>query len=331
MLGWQALLQQLQQFLNTFVRFVKVRRREEAAIGLAAILFWIGYSFIGWFPDELQKFIKSWRGDLIIPGVLYVAGLLSFGYGIYLIWRLVQGSDLPAVTNRPTAIKGPAAFTPADGELFRKLGREDELKKLLGYIEDDQVRLVVLMGASGAGKTSLLRAGLTDVLKGKEIKYHYWEAVPSEAKRGLLRAIQESWHGESSGGAGSTDQPAEPKSLDDLVNPSPAIGDGKHVIVLDQFEQLRGNTNGQVFQMLRKVARKAKPPHRITWIVAFRREFRADWSDFIIPEHELGFFPPEISLRLFTPEQARDVISQLIQAASASSFKQRAYQLNKKS
>jgi hypothetical protein len=321
MLSWQALLQQLQQIINAAIRFVKARRREEAAIGLAAIMFWVGSSFIGWFPKELQDFIKSWRGDWIITGVLYVAGLIFLADGVYRIWRLVQGPDLPPVTNRPAVIKGPLAFTPADGELFRKLGREDELKKLLSYVEDDQVCLVVLMGASGAGKTSLLRAGLTDILKDKEIEYHYWEAVPSESGRGLLRAIQESWHSELNNGASSTNQsepPVELTSLDELVNSWPGLGESKHVIVLDQFEQLRGNTSGQVFQLLRKLARKAKPPHRITWIVAFRREFRADWSDFIIPEQERGFFPPELSLRLFTPEQARDVISQLIQAAGLS-------------
>ena len=296
MLSWQSLLQQLQQIITTLIRFVKARHREEAAIGLAALLFWIGYSFLAWFPEELQNFIKSWHGHIIIPGVLYSAGLFFLGHGIYHIWRLVQGPDLPPVTNRPSAIKGPLAFTPADGELFRKLGREDELKKLLSYVEDDQVSLIVLMGASGAGKTSLLRAGLTDILKDKGIRYHYWEAVPSESGRGLLRAIQESWQSELSVGAGSTNQSAPPpelKTLDELVSPSSAIGESNHIIILDQFEQLRGNINGQVFQTLRKVARKAKPPHRIKWIVAFRREFRADWSDFIIPEQERGFFPAE--------------------------------------
>ena len=174
------------------------------------------------------------------------------------------------------------------------------------------------MGASGAGKTSLLRAGLTDILKDKKVKYHYWEAVPSDSGRGLLKAIQESWHSESNNGANQHTLFTELQSLDELVNPSPEILESNHIIILDQFEQLRGSANGQVFQLLKKVARKAKPPHRITWIIAFRREFRANWSDFIIPEQERGFWTPELSLRLFTPEQARDVIGQLIQEAGLS-------------
>ena len=321
MTGWQELYQQLLQIINAAIRFVKARRREEAPIGIAAILFWIGYHFIDWFREGLQDFIRSWHGDKIIPGCLYVAGLIFLSYGIYRIWRLAHNPDLPPVTNRTSAVKGPLAFTPADGELFRKLGREDDLRKLLGYIEDDQVPLIVLMGASGAGKTSLLRAGLTDILKDKKVKYHYWEAVPSDSGRGLLKAIQESWHSESNNGASGANQHSlftELQSLDELVNPLPEILESNHIIILDQFEQLRGNGSGQVFQLLKKVARKAKPPHRITWIIAFRREFRADWSDFIIPEQERGFYPPELSLRLFTPEQARDVISQLIQSAGLS-------------
>lgn len=315
MLDWQVLSQQLQQIINTVIRFIKVRRREEATIGLAAILIWLGYSSVSWLSPELKDFLKGWNGHLIIPGIFFVAGGIFLSYGIYRIWKLVYIEALPPPANRPSAIKGPQAFTPADGELFRKLGREDELRKLLGYIEDDQVRLVVLMGASGAGKTSLLRAGLTDILKDRDFKYHYWEVVQTEAGRGLLSAIKQSLNSQPNN-ADENQTESELDSLDDLVNPSPQFG--KHVIVLDQFEQLGSNIKGPIFDLLRKVARKSKPPNRITWIIAFRREYRASWSDFMIPEHERGFYPPELSLRLFAPQQARDVISQLIQAADLS-------------
>src|SRR5436305_1996247 len=104
-------MQQLQIIINMLTRFVKARRREEAAIGLAAILFWIGYSLIQWLPESLQGFVKSWRGDLIIPGALYVAGLILLGHSIYRIWKLVYTPALPPPVNRPSAIKGPLAFT----------------------------------------------------------------------------------------------------------------------------------------------------------------------------------------------------------------------------
>jgi hypothetical protein len=142
MLSWQKLLLQLQQLVNAFIRLVRARRREEAAIALAALLFWLGFYIIDKLAEDLPKFIKSKRSDLI----LYIAATISLCYAVYRIWRLVHGSELPPVANRPSAIKDPGAFTPADGELFRKLAREDDLQKLFGYIEGDQVPLIVLLG-----------------------------------------------------------------------------------------------------------------------------------------------------------------------------------------
>jgi hypothetical protein len=134
--------------------------------------------------------------------------------------------------------------------------------------------------------------------------------------RSLLRAIQESWHSSATregDGAQQSAAAAVPASLEDLVNPAPELGERKHVIVLDQFEHLHGSgANNSVLRLLRKVARAARPPHRVTWVVAFRRELRAEWEDFTLPEKERGIYPAEIYLRLFTAEQAGDVIGQLI-------------------
>ena len=319
--SWLELTQQLRQVINGAIRFVKARRREEASPALAALFFWLGSAFAGWLAPEFKEFLNQWRGVLIVQGVFYVAGLAMLVYSGISIWRLVYIPELPPIKDRPSVVKGPAAFTPEDGALFRKLGRENDLQKLLGYILDDQTPLVVLMGASGAGKTSLLRAGLAHILADKGVHYHYWEAVPTDSDRRLLRAIQETWnepgsHGADDAAHDAAARPPAPAMLEALVNPSSELCRQPHVIVLDQFEQLR--ERNPVFRLLRKVAREAKPPHRITWVIAFRREFRATWADFIIPEQERGFYPPELSLRLFTVSQAQAVISQLIQEADLS-------------
>jgi hypothetical protein len=52
------------------------------------------------------------------------------------------------------------AFGPEDGLLFQRLGRDHELAQLLSLTLNDQIPLIVVMGESGVGKTSLLRAGL---------------------------------------------------------------------------------------------------------------------------------------------------------------------------
>jgi len=171
----------------------------------------------------------------------------------------------------------------------------------------------------------MLRAGLTNILKDKDIHYHYWEAVPTHPEESLLRAIRESWNSQQRLGAptaaGEPSSPEAggpvPESLDDLVNPSGELCPRRQVIVLDQFEQLAGRSQSQcpIFRLLRKVARQARPPYRVLWIVAFRREFRADWSDFLIPEQKRGFFPAEMSLKLFSQPQAQNVAKRLVDEA----------------
>lgn len=255
----------------------------------------------------MKEFVASWKGDVIGRSILIAAGPGLVLYAAVKIFRLVYVPDLPPPQNRPSAIKGPMAFTEDDGALYRKLGRENDLQKLLGLILDNQALMVVVRGASGAGKTSLLRAGLTHILAEKGVKHHYWEATPTEPDKWLLHAIRETW----------PDGATRPSTLDELVNPSDGLGRQTHVIVLDQFEQLRGSK--PIFRLLRKIAREAKPPHRITWVVAFRREFSADWMDFVSPEQERGFRPPQdLSLRLFTAEQARAVIGQLVNESDLS-------------
>jgi len=163
----------------------------------------------------------------------------------------------------PNAIKGLLAFTQEDGELFRKLGRDQELNSLNNFVKDPQIPLVVIMGESGAGKSSLLRAGLSYSLKDSDCAYIYWEALPHDTVAGLLRAVNS---------ALNTDY-SDLNAL--LTLPS------KAVIVLDQFEQLLPDNleHKPVFELLHKVC-TAPPPHPVTWCIAFRREYSATWCDF---------------------------------------------------
>ena len=95
-------------------------------------------------PDFIDG---KWIASLQI-GLLAIGGI-AFVYGFVRVWRPVDPPELPPAKDRPSAIKGPMAFTEADGDLFRKLGRESELQKLLGLVLDDQVLMVVVRGASG--------------------------------------------------------------------------------------------------------------------------------------------------------------------------------------
>jgi WD40 repeat protein/DNA-binding SARP family transcriptional activator len=70
--------------------------------------------------------------------------------------------------------KGLAPFGPADAEFF--FGRERLVEELLGRLED--VPLLALVGASGSGKSSLLRAGLLPALDRDHVLVRPGESQP---------------------------------------------------------------------------------------------------------------------------------------------------------
>jgi len=233
-------------------------------------------------------------------------GAILFVWAVIRIWRQAIPPELPPAEARPAAIKGPMPFTGEDGALFRKLGREDELSKLLGFVLDDQISITAIMGESGAGKTSLLRAGLSHILAQKSLRYIYWEALPTEPVNRLLHAIIATWDVGKDGAA--------PQTIDEAIKVL-SSSSTPTVIVLDQFEQLRpeNSAHEKIFQVLKDAATIAMPPYRLTWIVAFRREYDPIWRDFelTIPH----FHPPMLSLRMFSEDQAAEVMATLAAAA----------------
>lgn len=232
-----------------------------------------------------------------------MAGLL-FIWTLRRLWQQATPS-LPSDTKpvQAAAIKGPLAFTEQDGKLFRRLGREVELTQLVGLLDDDQTGLAVVMGESGAGKTSLLRAGLSNLAADRDLGRVYWEALHGDPATGLLRAVQSRWQ--------AARYPAPPQSLDDLQ--IPPLGTGRRVVVLDQFEQLHPEQDAHrpIFELLRHIAGEL-PPHRTTWLVAFRREYAATWLEFLEPR---TIQPPILFVNRFQPAQAGVVIATLAEEA----------------
>lgn len=228
--------------------------------------------------------------------------IYNFGYFLYKFFTRSKEPKTPPQP-LPSAIKGLMAFTDEDGELFLKLERGNELAQLKNYLFDPQIGLLVMMGESGAGKTSLLRAGLSHLLKDKDCRYVYWEARPTEAVAGLLKSIQQ--------GLG-----VEVKDLTALLMLTTPV-----VIVLDQFEQLLPDKAefATIFNLLKAVS-LVPPPYKITWIVAFRREYAADWLDFETQLDEQFKFShsQRLSLKLFSEAQARNVMATLANSAGLS-------------
>ena len=58
---------------------------------------------------------------------------------------------------------GMKAFDEEDAKYF--FGREEKTEEILGKVKDDEVRVVFVLGASGSGKSSVVRAGVVPELK----------------------------------------------------------------------------------------------------------------------------------------------------------------------
>jgi hypothetical protein len=250
--------------------------------------------------DLLQHRIEAARY------LLLAIGAILFVWAVIRIWRQAIPPELPPPEARPAAIKGPMPFTREDGALFRKLGREDDLSKLLGYVLDDQIPIITVMGESGAGKTSLLRAGLSHILAQKSVRYIYWEALPTDPVDRLLHAIIATWDVGKDG--------APPQTLDDAIK-ALSSSSTPTVVVLDQFEQLRpeNSVHEKIFEILRNAATTAMAPYRLKWAVAFRRQYDPIWRDFELTMPK--FHTQMQALKMFSENQAAEIMATLTAAA----------------
>ncbi|MEA2563228.1 MAG: hypothetical protein QOH06_4732 [Acidobacteriota bacterium] len=290
-----------EDFVASTRKIVQILRYGPRELALALL----GFLLLGAIPllpklAELLPFLTPalpW-----VTGVLVVLGLFLLGFAAWRIWKKAV-APLPEAKPKPAAIKGPAPFGPQDAELFARLGRNDDLNRLRDWILDDQKPLVALMGESGVGKTSLLRAGLAHHLQDDKIPVLYWEALPTDSEAKLLHAVRVGWE----------DEEKAPKAFEDLAA---AVASGHRVVVIDQAEQLSPEGNPRIFELLRQVA-AGDPPYRATWVVAFRREFLPVWRDFELSLPEAVQLRMEtLSLQRFSPKAAEKVIAVLAEEGS---------------
>lgn len=288
--------------VENIVRIIKHGKREQAlflagflCLGLPALLpAPLKEGLLAVFPDFFKQAF-SWLG---------VIGIAPFIWGLVLVWKKAIPRKLGVTgTVKPSAIKGPFAFGEMDGEIFSQLGREADLSKILGWVLDSQICFAALKGESGAGKTSLLRAGLAYTLNRENEKYGvtpiYWEAVPENSAVELLRAIH----------FACPEEKESLQHLDDLVDKASG---NKKLIIIDQAEQLSPEKHPALFDLFKKIVAQ-NPPYATTWIIAFREEYASTWFDFEAANPD--FLPPKHSLKIFAEPQARDIIAVLAKAS----------------
>jgi WD40 repeat protein len=137
---------------------------------------------------------------------------------------------------RPAPYRGLAAFQPEDAKLF--FGREQLIDELVGRLADTP--FLTLVGASGTGKSSLLRAGLVAAARAGRLSGE-WSAVLLTPGAHPLEelAVQVAALHRISPGSLHADLVADASALDLAIRQATA-GDlrARVLLVVDQFEEV---------------------------------------------------------------------------------------------
>lgn len=276
-MGWRELRERLRRFVWEIRRGGAERRLIASLLLAGCLLTWLS---IGPGHDLLSKKPLDY--------IRWVTAAIAL---VFMTWLLLRYSRLaltPPVElapEAPSAVKGAEPFGVYDKQLFKKLGRGEDLRVLLSHVLDDQRPVTVVMGPSGVGKTSLIRAGLEAHLTATTPpnRVTYWEAVPTDAKSRLQHAL-------------------------DATSGRPE--DGDHIVILDQLEQLDpcNSEHEGIFDRL-SGAMAAPPPHRIRYVVSFLEEYASTWLPWQARQHRAC--TPVIVLRPFAEHQAQETLATL--------------------
>jgi class 3 adenylate cyclase len=145
------------------------------------------------------------------------------------------GSESPTPGEAP--FKGLEFFDVEDSDLF--FGRETLTTKLWKRLQDAKF-LSIVIGASGSGKSSLVRAGLVPVIKKRNANWQVHILTPTAHPLEAL-AIELTRDSESVTAAATLvdDLSRDPRSLHFFLSRRAQIEDASHtLLVIDQFEEL---------------------------------------------------------------------------------------------
>jgi WD40 repeat protein/class 3 adenylate cyclase len=145
------------------------------------------------------------------------------------------GTEAPTPGEAP--FKGLQFFDVDDSDLF--FGRETQTAKLMDRLQNANF-LSVVIGASGSGKSSLVRAGLVPALQKRNAKWQFHILTPTAHPLETL-AIELTRRSESVTAAATLadDLSKDPRSLHFFLSRQAHAGDAPHTLLLiDQFEEL---------------------------------------------------------------------------------------------
>jgi hypothetical protein len=223
---------------------------------------------------------------------------------------------------------GPRAFRNKEGELF--FGREREKRELTDLLIAE--RIVLLHAPSGAGKTSLVQAGLVPLLRKERLgKDHFAPTIPLRVKTPVpdgLRVRNRYIYSIALDLLGGDHDPKDLAGLDlpeviKLATQRP--GAGVPVLIFDQFEEILLLEPGD-WQHQRAFFRElgaALNDSRIWALLSMREEYIGGLDRFVryLPTHlrttfRLDFLEKEPAMTAITAPAARAGVTYTDEAAA---------------
>jgi len=211
-----------------------------------------------------------------------------------------QGAPSPRprrLARRPYKFLDP--FGLADTDLF--YGRDHDLAQLQSGFEAS--RVLILCGASGTGKTSLLQAGLLPSLPTEQYAWVLVRMVDHEPTAAIKAALVREF------------------ALDGQLREQPLLAGVRHatatlgktvVLILDQFEELFQRHGPAVRQILhRELGACLDDVHlQVPLVIALREDFVAQLAEFQEDGTIPTIFHHILRLTRFSPAQAYDAVVQ---------------------
>ncbi|MBP5975970.1 caspase family protein [Brasilonema sp. CT11] len=196
-----------------------------------------------------------------------------------------QLKDAPPLNKENNSYKGLESYNEEDSDLF--FGRKKEIDKLYEKVVNNKKRLTLVLGASGTGKSSLVKAGLIPKLRKDET----WSLLPTfrpgkSPFKSLNKALK------------LVNQPLIPTSSDSTFSDLLILSEEKFanwfknnpkaklMVVIDQFEELITLCKSEKREQFEKIIKNllAKYSDKIHVVITLGLDFEAQFQTSVLKD-----------------------------------------------
>ena len=218
--------------------------------------------------------------------------------------------DAPPLNEENNPYKGLQSYDEKDGDLF--FGRTHQIKNLYEKVVKDKQRLTLVLGASGTGKSSLVKAGLIPKLKEDDKS---WSILPTfrpgespfKSLNNVLELVkQPSIHTFQATSSDSDLLTLAEQSLANWFNNNPKA---KLLVVIDQFEELITLCKSEEREQFEKLIKNSLDTYsdKIHVVITLRLDFEAQFQNSILKDFWNG------DARFVVPPMTQDELREVIE------------------